>query len=176
MRERKGTDTTMFEAARDLVLKDRGKARKALADEIKRNEKDELDAELDQLEQEAKAELAAEDERATRAQRDADARLALEDVAAKQRSAAMSFDAAIKAANDAFETLEALHGKVATLRQELDGDSAVPNIAGHACTTALVSAMWHAARPLSKRLGLRAVPGGPSRIRPLAALYKGEDS
>lgn len=105
----------MFEAARDLVLKDRGKARKALADEIKRNEKDELDAELDQLEQEAKAELVAEEADAARAQRAADARLALEAVAAKQRSAAMSFDAAIKAANDAFDMLEELHGEVATL-------------------------------------------------------------
>ncbi|EBA13117.1 hypothetical protein RCCS2_04509 [Roseobacter sp. CCS2] len=115
MRERKETENTMFEAARDLVLKDRGKARKALADEIKRNEKDELDAELDQLEQEAKAELVAEEADAARAQRAADARLALEAVAAKQRSAAMSFDAAIKAANDAFDMLEELHGEVATL-------------------------------------------------------------
>lgn len=166
----------MFETARDLVLKDRGKARKALADEIKRNERDELDAELDKLENEVKAALDADEAEAARAQRAADARLALEAVVAKQRSAAMSFDAAIKAASDAFETLEALHGEVATLRQELDGDSTVPSVAGHARTTALVSAMWHAARPLCKRLGLRVVPGGPSRIRPLAALYRGEDS
>lgn len=40
----------MFDRARQIVLRDRAKARKALTDEIKRLEKEELKAELDQIE------------------------------------------------------------------------------------------------------------------------------
>lgn len=162
----------MFEAAKGLVLKDRAKARKALADEIKQNEKNELDAELDQLEREAKAELEAEGERATRAQRAADARMQILKIQGQQHDAAAAFDEAIAAANGAFERLERLHGERSKLEGDLDvTDGQRANIAGHARTTALVSAMWNAARPLSKRLRLSVVPGGPSKIKPLAAVY-----
>jgi hypothetical protein len=68
--------------------------------------------------------------------------------------------------------LERLHGERSKMEGDLDvADGTRPNIAGHARTTALVSAMWNAARPLSKRLRLSVVPGGPSKIRPIASVY-----
>jgi len=161
----------MFEAARSLVLKDRSKARKALADEIKRNESDELDAELDQLEREENERLAAEQAETTRALRAADVRKEILQIQTRQHDAAKAFDAALTSANAAFEQLEQLAADTAKLERELGGDGKRPVIAGYTRTTALVSAMWNSARPLSKRLRLSVVPGGPSKIKPLNAVY-----
>ena len=113
----------MFEKARALVLSDKAKARKALAEAIRQKEKDEIDA-------------------------------------------------ALAAAGDAFEQLELLSADAARLEGEVGvGDGRRPVIAGHARSAALVAAVWNAARPLAKRLGLRAVPGSNANIRPLTAVY-----
>lgn len=112
----------MFEAARSLILKDRSKARKALADEIKQNENDELDAELDQLEREENERLAVEQAEAARALRAADARKEILQIQAKQHEAAKAFDVALASANAAFERLEQLATDTAKLERELGGD------------------------------------------------------
>ena len=51
----------MFEKARNLVLSDRAKAKRALTAEIKRNQQAELEAELDQLEREERTRIAEEE-------------------------------------------------------------------------------------------------------------------
>lgn len=166
----------MFDKARILVLSDRAKAREALADEIKRNEREELDAELDQLEAEEKARIEAEEAKTARANARHAAREALKDVRSSQNIAALNFDAAMKAANDAFETLESLSAEAARLEKEAgDGDGQRPLIRGHARSSALVAACWNSARPLCKRLGMRVVPGSVKNVRPLTTVYPNGD-
>ncbi len=162
----------MFEKARQLVLSDRTAARKALADEIRKNERDDIDAELDALEADERERQAAEEAEALRAQRAAQAREELDAIKARQHAAALSYDASLAAANDAFQQLELLSSETARLERELGvGDGRRPVIAGHARSGALVAAAWQSARPLAKRLGLRAVPGSARNIRPLATVY-----
>ncbi|MEM7470976.1 MAG: hypothetical protein AAF340_06435 [Pseudomonadota bacterium] len=161
----------MFDRARELVLTDRAKARKALTDEIKRFDKEELEAELDQLETEEQERLNAEKAEAACAQRAAEVRSQLREMRGRQHEAAAAFDAAVLAANQAFESLERLADETASLEKEIGEDGRRPVIAGHARTTSLVSAMWNSARPLSKRLRLSAVPGGLHKVRPLTSKY-----
>lgn len=67
--------------------------------------------------------------------------------------------------------LEGLSTEAARLERITgDGNGVRPVIVGHARTGALVAAFWDRARPLAKRLGLRAVPGTNRSIRPLVAL------
>ncbi|MEM9765676.1 MAG: hypothetical protein AAF968_24785 [Pseudomonadota bacterium] len=161
----------MFERARELVLSDRVKARRALTDELKRLEREELDAELDQLEAEELQLRAERTADAERAEREKELRARLAEVRLEQHAAATAFDAAVLAANGAFEDLERLADETVALEREVGGDGRRPVIAGQARTTALVSAMWNSARPLSKRLRLGAVPGGPHKVRPLTSRY-----
>lgn len=161
----------MFEKARGLVLTDRAKARKALTDEIKRLDREEIEAELDQLGVEELERQADEKSEAARAQRAEEVRARLSEICALQHGAAKAFDAALATANGAFEDLERLADETAALEKVIGGDGRRPVIAGHARTTALVSAMWNAARPLSKRLRLSAVPGGLHKVRPLTSRY-----
>lgn len=162
----------MFEAARGLILKDRDKAREVLADEIRRKQKGELEAQLDQLEEEARAQVVAEAVEADQARKRKKALVALEAAHVDQHEAAEAFDVALVNANKAFENLEILSSKVAQLEREAAIETSQrPSLAGHARTGALVAAMWHSARPLSKRLGLRAVPGTAKNIRPLVTVY-----
>lgn len=163
----------MFERARELVLADRAKARKALTDEIRRAERDEIDARLDGLEAEERERLAAEKEETKRERRTAKAREELLAVKSRQADAAHSYDAAMAEANRAFEELETLSMEAARLERELgQGDGRRPVLAGHARSGALVAAAWHSARPLAKRLGLRVVPGTSKNVRPLSAVYE----
>lgn len=161
----------MFEKARGLVLTDRAKARKALTDEIRRLDREELEAELDQLEADELGRQAYEEAEATRARRAAEVRARLSEISALQNEAAKEFDEALAKANGAFEELERLADETAALEKEIGGDVRRPVIAGHARTTALVSAMWNSARPLSKRIRLSAVPGGLHKVRPLTFRY-----
>lgn len=66
-------DLGMFEKVRRLVLSGRTAARKALADEIKKNERDKIDAELRALEAEERERQAEEKAEALTAQRMAQA-------------------------------------------------------------------------------------------------------
>lgn len=162
----------MFEVAKGLILKDRDKARDALRDEIEKSQKNELEAQLDQLEEEARTQALAEAEEAELEKKRQKALVALETAHVDQHEAAEAFDEALMKANKAFENLEALSTKVAQLERDAStGSSQRPSITGHARTGALVAAMWHSARPLSKRLGLRAVPGTAKNIRPLVTVY-----
>lgn len=161
----------MFEKARGLVLTDRAKARKALTDEIRRLDREELEAELDQLVADELRRQADEKAEATRARRAAGVRARLSEISALQNDAAKEFDEAMAKANGAFEELERLADETAALEKEIGGDGRRPVIAGHARTTALVSAMWSSARPLSKRIRLSAVPGGLHKVRPLTSRY-----
>ncbi|MEM6891786.1 MAG: hypothetical protein AAGA74_15660 [Pseudomonadota bacterium] len=162
----------MFEKARSLILSDRAKARKALTDEIKRNERDSLDKELDQLETDERSRLQAKAADAAEKERVAQARETLAKTRKAQNEQAAKFDDAIASANGAFGCLEALANEAALLEREIGvGSGQRPVIVGHARTGALVAAMWHSARPLSKRLGLRAVPGSARNIRPLTSVY-----
>ncbi len=162
----------MFEKARGLILSDRTAARKALTDEIRKNERDEIDAELAALEADERERQAEEEAEALNAQRMAQAREELNAIKSKQSKAAADFDTGLAEANRAFEALEALATETARLEREAGfGDGRRPVIAGHARSSSLVAAAWHSARPLAKRLGLRAVPGSARNIRPMATVY-----
>lgn len=162
----------MFEAARELVLKDRSGARKALASEMKRQQGEELDAELDQLAQEERDRREREASERAETEAVAAAFKALRDVRAQQRKQAAKFDRALAQAGAAFEELEALANLAASLERKAgEGSGDRPSIVGHARTGAIVAAVWNAARPLAKRLRLSAVPGSRKNIRPLADLY-----
>ena len=89
----------MFDKARELVLTDRTRARRALTDEIKRLDKEELEAELDQLETEEQERLNTEKAEAARVWRTAEVRLQLQVIREQQHEAAATFDAAVLAAN-----------------------------------------------------------------------------
>lgn len=102
----------MFEKARRLVLSDRAAARKALADEIRKNERDEIDAELDALEADERERQAAEEAEALRAQRAAQAREELNAIKAKQHAAALSYDAVPNAEKRRWDLLSKSLGNV----------------------------------------------------------------
>lgn len=162
----------MFEAARELVLRDRTKARKALADEMARQDAEDLEAELDQLAEEERQRK--DREAADRAQADAVAAASreLREVREQQHQQAKRFDRALAQAGAAFEELEALANRAAMLEPTAGaGDGDRPLVIGHARTGAIIAAVWDAARPLAKRLRLSAVPGSRRNIRPLADLY-----
>lgn len=162
----------MFEAARELVLRDRTKARKALADEMARQDAEDLEAELDRLAEEERQRK--EREAADRAHADAVAAASkeLREVREQQHQQAVRFDKALAQAGAAFEELEALANRAATLERNAgEGDGDRPLVIGHARTGAIIAAVWDAARPLAKRLRLSAVPGSRRNIRPLADLY-----
>lgn len=162
----------MFETARGLILTDRTKARKALADEIKRHEREAIDAKLDVIEAEERDRIAGDKAEAVRAAKLVEARKDLAKVRAEQSKAAVAYDAAMTSANSAFESLETLAERVAQLEKDIgEGAGQRPAIIGHARSGALVSAVWHSARPLAKRLGLRVVPGSSKHVRPLAQVY-----
>lgn len=162
----------MFEAARELVLKDRTKAKKALAAEMKRHQGEELDAELDQLaeEEHQREELEAAGRAKTKAITEVSSEL--REVRKRQHDLAVRFDASLAEAGSAFEELEALANRAATLERVAgEGSGERPLVVGHARTGAIIAAVWNAARPLAKRLRLSAVPGRGRNIRPLADLY-----
>lgn len=162
----------MFEAARELVLKDRDKAKRALAAELKRQQADELDAELDRLADDERQRV--EREAAEKADADTMAAAAkeLREVRAQQHQQAVMFDKALAQAGAAFDELEALANRTATLERTAgEGSGDRPPVVGHARTGAIIAAVWDAARPLAKRLRLSAVPGSRKNIRPLADLY-----
>ena len=162
----------MFESAKKLILKDRMKAKKALTAEYKRLEQEDIEAELDQLEHEERARILEEEREAARARELKESIKSLESAKLRQQELASTFDKAITEANSSFEELEALSTTVAQLEQiTQSGVGRRPAIAGHARTGALVAAFWCSGRPLSKRLGLRVVPGGRKSIKPLSAIY-----
>ncbi|MEM7710763.1 MAG: hypothetical protein AAF264_08445, partial [Pseudomonadota bacterium] len=127
--------------------------------------------ELDQLAAEELDRRAAEEAEAARAQRETEVRARLREIRVHQNDAAMTFDAAVREANGAFEDLERLADETVLLEKEIGEYTKRPVIAGHARTTALASAMWNSARPLCKRLRLSAVPGGLHKVRPLTSRY-----
>jgi len=162
----------MFEAAKELVLKDRDKAKRALAAELKRQQAEEIEAELDQLadEERQRAEREAADRAAAEAIAEATAEL--REVHAQQHQQAKKFDRALAQAGAAFDELETLANRAATLERTTgQGTGDRPLVVGHARTGAIIAAVWDAARPLAKRLRLSAVPGSRRNIRPLADLY-----
>lgn len=162
----------MFEAARELVLRDRAKARKALVEEMARDEAESLDAELDRLAEEERQRQKREAEERAEAEAMAEASEELREVRTRQHQQAKRFDRALAQAGAAFVELEMLATRAATLERATGGgDGARPLIVGHARTGAIVAAVWHAARPLAKRLRLSAVPGSRRNLRPLADLY-----
>lgn len=162
----------MFEVARGLVLTDRAKARKAFAEELKRRKEGELDAELDRLADDERQRV--EREAAAKANSDAVAAASeeLREVRAQQHQQAVRFDEALALAGAAFDELETLANRAATLERTAgEGSGDRPLVVGHARTGAIIAAVWDAARPLAKRLRLSAVPGSRRNIRPLAELY-----
>lgn len=162
----------MFEAARELVLRDRTKARKALADEMARQDAEDLEAELDQLAEEERQRGEREAADRAAAERNAEATAELRDVRVQQHQQAVRFDRALAQAGAAFEELETLANRAATLERNAgEGTGDRPLVIGHARTGAIIAAVWDAARPLAKRLRLSAVPGSRRNIRPLADLY-----
>ncbi|EAQ28637.1 hypothetical protein NAP1_13598 [Erythrobacter sp. NAP1] len=162
----------MFEAARELVLRDRAKARKALVEEMARDEADDLDAELDRLADEERQRQEREARERAEAKAMAAASKELREVGTRQHQQAKKFDRALTQASAAFEELEALANQAATLERATgEGDGVRPVVVGHARTGAIVAAVWHAARPLAERLRLSAVPGSRRNFRPLGDLY-----
>lgn len=163
----------MFQRARDLVLTDRPRARKALSDEIKRNERDAVDAQLDALAAEERDRIATEEAAAALASDLAAAKKDLANTRQEQHIAAAEYDGAFSAANSAFERLEELATRSAKLERQIGaGSGQRPALVGHARSGALVAAIWHSARPLAKRLGLRVVPGSSKNVRPLTSIYQ----
>lgn len=162
----------MFEVARSLVLKDRAKARKAFAEELKRRKEGELDAELDRLAEEEREREETESVARAKEEAVAAASSELKKVRARQHQQAVKFDRALAQAGAAFEELEELANRAAMLERAVgEGSGERPLVIGHARTGAIVAAIWNAARPLAKRLRLSAVPGSAKNIRPLADLY-----
>lgn len=162
----------MFETARNLVLKDRAKARKAFAEELKRRREGELDAELDRLAEEEREREEADAAERTRQEAIAAAASELKKVRTRQHQQAVKFDRALAQAGAAFEELEELANRAAALERTAgNGSGERPLVIGHARTGAIVAAVWSSARPLAKRLRLSAVPGSGKNIRPLADLY-----
>lgn len=162
----------MFEAARELVLKDRDKAKRALAAELKRQQADHLDAELDRLADDERQRQEREATEKANADAVAAAAKELREVRALQRQHAVNFDRALAQAGAAFEELETLANRAAALERTAgEGSGDRPSLVGHARTGAIIAAVWDAARPLAKRLRLSAVPGSRRNIRPLADLY-----
>lgn len=165
----------MFERTRGLILSDRNAAREALLKEMAEDERQSVEAELDALEREEADRVEREKARAREAQALADARKNLKDARVYQHRWAVSFDEALTDACKAFEALEELSTEVARLEKVTgNGSGARPVIVGHARTGAIVAAFWDRARPLAKRIGLRAVPGTNRSIKPLASIYPAE--
>ena len=162
----------MFKTARELVLKDRAKARKALAEERARREAEGLEEELDQLAEEEREREAIEASDRAKADATAAAAAELQKVRTQQHQQAKRFDRALAQASVAFEELENLANRAASLERAAgEGIGDRPLVVGHARTSAIIAAVWHAARPLAKRLRLSAVPGSRKNVRPLADLY-----
>ncbi len=142
----------MFEKAKDLVLRDRGAARKALIADIKRDEAAGLEAELDALAEGARTEeLERERDRADRAAEDERLRQVAE-TREGLAAAAGRFDASAAELGAAFDELEALQSKLAQLEPTARVDVNMRK-------WGYVRGLWFAAAPLCRRLGLARTMG-----------------
>lgn len=165
----------MFAEARKHVLSDRDRARKALAEEIRRSDEADLEQELDELARQETEREAREAAERDRLERVALASGELREARKRQAALAADFDAALAAAEAAFVELEALSQEVTGLERIAgEGAGARVSVRAHARSTAIVAALWSAAPSLCRRLRLQRVPSGPHNVRALTTVYNKE--
>jgi hypothetical protein len=153
----------MFDKAKRLILSDRDAARRSLKAEMTADKRRAVETELDRLK--VQAEDTERKAAAERERRAAEA-IRLEEVAVTRKNmavAAADFDAAAATLGEAFDKLEALQSRLATLDPGARVDVNMRK-------WGYVRSLWFAAAPLCRRLGLARTMGSKPNA-PLAERF-----